>query len=91
MLFKEISDIFKHPGDSRDWKSWHVSMHSTWFLDKEKYLFTSHWVSKMGYKFPDLLLRKVINVIVSCYGSRCFENLMSCYEHRPFLKNKERK
>lgn len=77
MLFKEISDIFKHPGDSRDCKSLHTSMHSTWFSDKEKVL---NCVSRMWHKVPDILSRQVINIIVSCQEAHNLGrlNIMLC-------------
>lgn len=72
MLFKEISDIFKHPGDSRDWKSQHATMHLTSFLDKEKVF---NCVSTMWHQVLDMLSRKVINVIVSCHEAHWLANL----------------
>lgn len=77
MVFKEISDIFKHPGGSRDFKSVHMSMHSTWFLEKEKVL---NCVSRMWHKVLDVLSRQVINIIASCHEAYNLSklNIMLC-------------
>lgn len=88
MLFKEISDIFKHPGDLRDWKSGHTTMHLLWFSDKEKVL---NCVFRMWCKVLDILPRKVINVIVSCHKAHWLTNLKLCYAHSPFLRKKKGK
>lgn len=88
MLFKEISDIFKHPGDLRDWKSGHTTMHLLWFLDKEKVL---NCVSRMWHKVLDILSRKVINVIVLYHEVHWLTNLTLCYAHSPFLRKKKGK
>lgn len=84
MLFKEISDVFKHPGDSRDWQSQQTSMHSTWFLE-EKVL---NCVSRMWCKVLDILLGKVINIIVSRHEAPWLANLTSCYIQQSFLGKK---
>ena len=77
MLFKEISDIFKHPGDSRDCKSMHTSMHSTWFSGKEKVF---NCVSRIWHKVLDTLSRQVINIIASCHETHNLgkHNIMLC-------------
>lgn len=88
MLFKEISDIFQHPGDSRDCKSMHTSMRSTWFLEKEKIL---NCVSRIWHEVLDILSRQVIKIIASCHEAHNLgkPNIMLCPQ--PLRKKKSKK
>lgn len=85
MLFKEISDVFKHPGDSRDWQSQQTSRHSTWLLEKEKVL---NCISGMWHKVLGILLGKVINIIIPCHEAPWLANLTSHYIQQSFLRKK---
>lgn len=87
MLFKEISDIFKHPGDSRDCKSLHASMHSAWFSDKEKVL---NCVSRMWHKVLDILSRQIINITVSCQEAHNLGRLNIMLYPQPLRKKKSK-